>query len=338
MTETNAPQESLSAHRLEVARELLDDIELGRLAPESLLLKASRLARIMDATEVQEWLRLELKGYSDPDTSVYKKYSVETGRLTNKPNPGHGYWEPFAALLARSRAMEIELQGLKIPDVNFAPSSANPKEYVAGFVGQHVQTATGPANAALTRMTALTSSITICRSTTSKIMAVLHDFITKTYYELAFRDVAESIFEAHKKHVDALLAASAGEALQKIPAISERLAAGDTEAISQALSTCRRVLHAFADSVQPPTTEKLRLGDKLLEGGADKYMNRIGYFLRQNCKSKSREDRLHGTVKALYERFCAGTHDDVTAGEARALFVILYVTLGEVLSLSQTTS
>jgi hypothetical protein len=52
-------EQSLSAHRLILAGELLDDIELGRLQPESLLLRASRLARIMEETEVQTWLQLE---------------------------------------------------------------------------------------------------------------------------------------------------------------------------------------------------------------------------------------------------------------------------------------
>ena len=47
-------EQSLSAHRLTLAGELLDDIVLGRLQPESLLLRASRLVRIMEETEVQD--------------------------------------------------------------------------------------------------------------------------------------------------------------------------------------------------------------------------------------------------------------------------------------------
>lgn len=37
----------------------------------------------------------------------------------------------------------------------------------------------------------------------------------------------------------------------------------------------------------------------------------------------------------MYDRFSAGTHADVSVDEAQSLFVILYVTLGEVLSLNQ---
>ena len=57
----------LAAHKLDLARELLDDIELSRLAPEQLLLKATRLARLLDAKEVQKWLQFELEGYPGND-------------------------------------------------------------------------------------------------------------------------------------------------------------------------------------------------------------------------------------------------------------------------------
>lgn len=149
--------------------------------------------------------------------------------------------EPFAELLAFIRAQEAELQAIKVPDVHFAPSSANPQEFVVGLYGQHVQTATGPANAALKRMAALSANIAPLRGAVSKMTAELHEFVARTFYELAFKGVAESIFDAQEKQVDALLAQTAGEALEKTPAIAERLAAGDQEAVSHGMSSCRLV-------------------------------------------------------------------------------------------------
>ncbi len=161
----------------------------------------------------------------------------------------------------------------------------------------------------------------------------MHDFVAKSYYELAFKGVAESIFESMKKETDTQLAQAAGDALQKIPAIVERLSTGGSEAISHAMSSGRRVLAALADSLQPPSDEKLPYGNEFLEAGEDKYLNRLRYFLRQRCKSGHREDRLKHALTDLNARFSAGTHDDVTPEEARALFVILYVTLGEIVTL-----
>jgi hypothetical protein len=57
---TEPQSEGLSTHRLALARELLDDVELGRVTPETLLLKASR---VLEAVHEQEWLTLELSGY-----------------------------------------------------------------------------------------------------------------------------------------------------------------------------------------------------------------------------------------------------------------------------------
>ena len=246
-----------------------------------------------------------------------------------------GYFQPFPELLGIARAWEMELQALKVPDVHFAPSSSNPQEFVAGLYGQHVQTATGPVKAAIDRMAQLSRNISTVRGVVSKVMAALHEFVSATYYELAFRGLAESIFDAHRKQVDALLAASAGEALQKIPTIAERLAGGDSEAVSNAMTTCRRVLAAFADAVQPPTAEKLGHGDQALDAGPEHYLNRLHYVIKQRSKSQAREHRLRQTLVNLNARFNAGTHAEVTPEEAHALFVNLYIFLGEVLSLDK---
>lgn len=160
---------------------------------------------------------------------------------------------------------------MKLPNVHYAPSSANPAEYVGGIYGGNVLTATGPANKALERMQLNSQLISKLRGVASKAMAVLHDFVTKTYYEVAFRGIAESIFDLHKRQVDGLLAKSAGEALQKIPSIAERLAASDPEAISHAMTTARRVLCSFADAVYPPTSEPVIFNGQQMDCRPDKY-------------------------------------------------------------------
>jgi hypothetical protein len=52
-----------SEHELELAKELLDDIELSRLKVEQLILKASRLARLCGSEEFQKWIGYEMRGY-----------------------------------------------------------------------------------------------------------------------------------------------------------------------------------------------------------------------------------------------------------------------------------
>jgi AbiTii-like protein len=325
---------TLAEHRLQLARELIDDLELSRLQPEQLLLKISRLARLTDDAETQAWVELELKGYNESANAppaVWEKYRALTGRLTD-PSKDFGYWQPFAGLMAWIRSMEVELQSLTIPDVHFAPTSANPNEWVVGFVGQHVKSATAPAETALSRRAHLTSQISQLRGVVSRIVGLLHDFVAQTFYELEFRNAAEGIFDSHRKEVDALLAKTAGAILAKIPAIVARLSSGDPEELSQAMTTARRVLVAFADAVQPPG-EPLKVNGELWEADAGHHLNRLRFYILQRCQSDRRRKRLTQTVVSLNERFSAGTHADVTPDEAKALFVLLYITLGELASL-----
>jgi hypothetical protein len=186
------------------------------------------------------------------------------------------------------------------------------------------------------RMSNLSTWVAKVRPIVSRVTSVLHEFVSRTYYELAFRNLAESIFESHRKQIDALLAKAAGDSLERIPAITERLSSGDPEAISHALTTGRRVLVAFADAMQPPQDTPLLLGGTPLPATGEHYVNRLRYYISTNCASEKRRKRLNDTISHLNTRFAAGVHADVTPEEARALFVLLYVTLGEILSLTVT--
>ena len=114
--------------------------------------------------------------------------------------------------------------------------------------------------------------------------------------------------------------------------IHHRLAAGDSEAISQALNTVRRVIKAFADAVFPATDVPAKVGDQSVPGsGSDKVLNRIKVYVTTGCTSASRSDRLTRNLRQIYERASVGSHGDVTAEEAQALFLQTYLTLGEIL-------
>ena len=322
--------EDLTKHKIELAKQLLDDIELSRLGPEQLLLKATRLARLLDATEIRKWLHCELNGYSAKDP-VALKYMDRTGRWTDREK-GIGYWIPLAEINGHLKAMELELQRLEVPDIHYAPSSSNPNEWVGGFAGANITTATRPASDVINRMGALSRDIGQVSGVRSRILSVLHEFVASAYYELAFSGLAESIFEKHKSVVDGLLLGTAGDALEKIPAIYDRLVVGDREAVSQALNTCRRVIDAFADAVYPPRDGMVVINGNELKVAAENTLNRIAVYIHERCPSASRGERLRRTLRGIHERVCAGVHADVTLDEAKSLFLETYITLGEILS------
>ncbi len=326
----------LTKHKIQLAEELLDDVELSRLKPEQVLLKVSRLARLVDADEISKWIRFELNGFPSDDC-VALKYMDKTGRWTNKNNM-LGYWKSLAEINGHITATELQIQRLRVPDINFSPSSSNPTEIVTGAFGSHIDQVTNSVSTVLNQLQSLANTITKLNGIRSRVLSALHDFVASTYYELVFSGLAESIFEKHKSMIDAPLRDTAGDALDKIPAIYDRLTAGDREAVSQALNTCRRLIRSLADSVYPPQDGTITIDGEEFQLGANAYLNRIKAYLHEHCPSDSRRKRLHKTIRSVNERASAGVHADVTLDEAKSLFLQTYLTLGEILLVKTDTA
>ncbi len=309
-------EENRSKHIAELAKELLDDIELNRMSAEHLLLKASRLARWMGSEETQQWLKLEMTGYNNvEETSL--KYMTLTGRWIDRAK-GIGYFGPLAQQEAAIEAERAKLAAMRTPDAG----------------GEW-------ANVAITNVTNAMSQTAINISTLSAIksraLARLHQFVSEIYYSLAFEGLSESIFERYKRDVDVLIAESCGKVLDQIPAVIDRLAEAQPEAISQALTTCRRILDSFADSIFPPTEETIEIGGNTLNLGPDKHQNRINAYIHQHTTSQTRKKRLRQNLGNLFDRVSTGVHADVTLGEARALFLNTYLLLGEILHIERNS-
>ncbi|AMF92408.1 hypothetical protein AL536_02705 [Vibrio fluvialis] len=304
---------SKSEHTLELVQDLLDDLELGRSSVEKIILKASRLARIVGAEEVKEWLRFELGGFYS-DNSISLKYMTLTGRWTNR-DENKGYWMPLAQIEARIEADKAKLSVMRTPD------SSGDHNYAV----HHATRA----------MNETTNNISKFSGIRSKVIALLHKFITDVYYEKVFDNLSESIFEGYKREVDHLISENCGDVLEQIPTVMERLSSGNAEAISHALTTCRRVIESFADSIFPASDETMNIGGNELKLDASKHQNRINAYIHQRCESKSRKQRFRQNLANLFDRVSTGVHKDVTPEEAKALFLNTYLFLGEVLHLEE---
>jgi hypothetical protein len=304
--------ESRSAHISALAKELLDDIELSRVGPEGLLLKASRLARWVGSDEVKYWLKLEMSGYNT-DNPISLKYMGITGRWTNRENKT-GIWAPLAQLEASILAEQTKLASMRTPDLS-------------------TQYANSALSAITISMTASANHISRLSGIKTRVLARLHAFVSEVYYEKQFDTLSESIFERYKRDVDNLISATCGDVLEKIPAVMDRLSDGDEESIRHALVTCRRIIDAFADSVFPPSDGTIEIGGNQLKLDAGKHQNRINAFVHQNTASQSRKQRIRQNLANLYDRVSTGVHKEVSSEEARSLFLNSYLLIGEILHL-----
>ncbi|HBS44087.1 MAG TPA: hypothetical protein DEA91_05755 [Paenibacillus sp.] len=303
---------SKSNHILELSEELLDDIEFNRITGEALILKVTRLSRYVGTDEIRSWLSYEVQGYNSTDT-IAKKYLDLTRRWTNKEE-GKAYYGPLAQIEALIDSQKLKLNSMRIPDIS--------------------------GDAALLSVRHMTQSIYSVSNTIpqlsgirSRVLGLLHKFVSDIYYTKVFDSMSESIFDQYKNEVDSLIAEHCGSVLEQIPSVVDRLSENNLEAVSQALMTCRRIIDSFADSIFAPTDETLEIGGNILSLKADKYQNRINAFIHLNCESASQKKKLRQNLSNLYERVSTGVHSEVNEKEARALFLNTYLLLGEVLNL-----
>lgn len=307
-------KQSKSKHILELAKELLDDIELNRIGIEALLLKASRLARWTGSEEIKHWIDLELKGYSfDDDTSV--NFFDFTGRWENKEKRS-AYVAPLAQIISMIGTEQAKLDNMTTPD-----TSGDWGFRVMQMYEKNLFEATMRKNQ--------------LSGIKSKVLAQLHSFITDVYYEKEFDNLSESIFEKYKNEVDTLIASNCGDVLEQIPSVIDRLADGDNESISQALTTVRRIIDSFADSIYPPSDQTINMNGNDVTLDASKHQNRINAYVYERIYSKSRKSKIRQNLSNLYDRVSTGVHNDVSAEEAKSLFLNSYLLLGEVLHIGK---
>src|SRR5438105_1538598 len=79
----------------------------------------------------------------------------------------------------------------------------------------------------------------------SAVRAQILIFASRTQAELQFSETSRSIFDEYQGEVDKTLAARGGQAFERFPFMFERLRQGDAEAISHALTSCRRIIDGF---------------------------------------------------------------------------------------------
>ncbi len=154
---------------------------------------------------------------------------------------------------------------------------------------------------------------------------------------------------AVSRRVDGLLASSAPDVLDQFNVAFRRLreaASRDSDAeadeeLSQALTSCRRILKAVVDVIQPadPAMAKSNDGHLLTD---ENYKNRLFEFLKAGIASNSFQSVLIKDGESLYERFGSidsltskGVHARVALDEAEFCALHVYMLAGELLLLAE---
>jgi hypothetical protein len=319
---------------LQVAEDLLAELETQDIEIDKSILKAKRLARILGDSDAQSWLDLEIRGYPanfrfDQLGTCYK-YAVAGGRI----DPAEGkYWrQSLPELQAMVKAEHHALTAMGMP-ASFSPTVDN---YIASGATINVLSAFQGS------LQAQKQAYTQAAHLFASMKSALHAYAMETHIALQLGGAAEGIFEAARAEVDSFVRANVPKAAEQLAAIAERLREDDPESRSAALNSCRRLLLAVADSVFPPRDAQYtdsRGTSRLV--GPEQYKNRILAAIDQHLTSDSAQsllaseiDHLASRLDAVHDMSSKGVHADVTTEEARLAVIHTYLIVAEVARLS----
>jgi hypothetical protein len=315
---------------MDLSEELLDDIELSRLAAPDLVRKASRLARLLDDADALAWLSFEIRGYPEgPSLPADAWSAAERSGRTYYDDKEEGYRCSVATLSQLQASIEaMTVQLAAAGDAPVSITSANPH--------QHVFTPSGNRR----ERSVLTGEIASARAKIGKIVGAVHLYVSEQHAALRFGTAVESAFERVRMAVDSDVIALVPEAGAKFTAAFENVTSSNPEDWASAAATCRRLLKELADALQPagPDIDGRKMGP-------DNYVNRLVSWIASSGTGKTARDFAMSDLEYLGRRLDAvadaghkGAHAEVTQYEASRFIAGTYLLVGDILQLRGTSS
>ena len=311
--------------------DLLVSLETSQITIDKILLKATRLARLMRDADAQLWFGLETCGYTEKfilgELGTCRKYAERGGRIT--PD-GKYYLIGLPKLEAQIISDEAIIDGFR--NVQY---STGAKDYLES--GATTSLIAGQVQLQNNQKEIYSQNQSLFISMKSAI----HSYATDVYLAIELGDIAQSIFEEARGNVDNFIRVNCPKAAEQLIAINERMHENLPESRSAALTSCRRLLMTVADSIFPPQIEWKDTKGIKRKVGPEEYKNRLLAFAETRIDSDSSYailtseiDHLAARVDAVYDKVSKGVHADVSTDEARLAVIQTYLFIGEIARLS----
>ena len=342
-----ADQVALSHKVLEqalvLAEEILRNIELSETTLSICLLKASRLARLLNDTDHQIAFEYEASGYpSSPNgipADVWRIAQLSGRVQQSKEKDSNG----VETIVERATTTAVEVIEERIEttkaaiaaarDPNVSISSANPHQYVGSPMGNTIE------------RSKLRNSLAEDVKALASRRGFLHRYVSRRYDELRFSGIAEDIFSRIRTAVDERIGATVPRAVRKFAAVYENLQSDNPEDWANAVHSCRRILQELADALYPAREDAVRVingKEGRVKLGPDNYINRLIAFLEENAASDRYEaivgSNLHFIGDRLDAAFAAaqkGSHAEISSREEADRYVVYtYMLVADILSLT----
>ena len=319
---------SRRSQALELADDLLTDIELARVGPPEIARKTFRLARLLDDQDAMQWLSHEVNGYvlKKPENvfehggweAASRSNRVEVaadGTLTASPTS-------LGELQAEVDGSRVQLAATTDPSISL--SSSNQYQVVKAPAGNAQE------RAAIRKYASGRQAII------DRVIGALFSYVVERYHELRFGAAAETAFETVRSEVDSRIASMLPEAPTMLAAALENAASDNPEHWAGASATCRRLLKAAADALRPPGEP---VNERVMTDAA--YINRlVDWDPSTTSASETTAALVVADLEFLGRRLDAvddaghkGAHATVQRFDAARFLTGTYLLLGDILRL-----
>lgn len=319
---------------LKVSEDILNSFEDNTQKVSSTLLKCLKLARLMEDEESIDWLLCEIHGYRSSNNTIPNhlfELAASHGRENSKKNTEDN--RTIFVNLASELEDRIESSKEALGSFTTAGVSA---------AGEQAPIAMRNLTSSVTRVNgSLLSNIENAERKLSILRGEYYNYALIINMQLKFSDKMDDVFKDYRLKVDHGLVSLAPNSIRKLSSVYSRLIEINVESWSQALTTCRKLLKEFADSLfnkifPNNKLEKIKVkSGKEIDVTGDKYVNRISVSLDKIIQNNMKRDNIMLTIswlESINDRVCKGVHNDVTYEEVRSTIIHLYIMLGDILN------
>jgi hypothetical protein len=337
-----------AAERVEqLVTQLLDDFDVPGVTAGSLVRGAARVARLHEDWEDLLWLEREQIGLGERAASkpIYNRMASHFDLA--------GYaeiWNAITESLIAERTIRRLNPNTDPPDEDRSvqPSSIDSlEEQAAALVADIEATATPPqlqSTAVHAENTHIRVMLTEQRSNIiaiiGRIRARVHEYLSRVEQQLLLGQVTADLFQRNREYVDSRLRVIAPDVLDQFAAAYERAGQGSSEALSHALTSCRRVLKSLADALYPPGPPAVGADGKPHFMTDDKVVNRLTQFVTEHRIGAAsgtvlidEVSRASTQLRNLNDLASKGVHANVSTQEVEQCLIQVYIVVGDLLRL-----
>ncbi len=320
---------------LTLSEDILQNIELNELSLTNIVLKASRLARLLNDFEYQKIFQYEASGYPTTPDGI----AVEIFEICKKANRVYlekddGKTKEYANRKSIEQ-YEHELSSAKdslhmTADANVSITSSNPSQYVHAPSGNKGE------------RRGLRKEISKISEIISSRKSFIYDYVLEKNYELKFSKVNNDIFNRTQTNVDEIMSELLPDTIKKFTSAYDNLTSENDEDWSNAVHSCRRILQDLADKIYPAREDKILDNGKKVKLGVENYINRLIAYIEEHSESKRFEELVGSNLSYIGQRLDSifqasqkGSHKVISSQDEADRYVIYtYLLVGDILKLN----